>query len=230
MRAGGEMKDGTRLYINITNNCNTNCPFCCMYSGTDKKTFMSFEIFKKIIDDCDGFFELQLEGGEPLLNKNIYLFMEYAISTKRCRKIIVLSNGLIIEKHLKRIVEIAVWYSMPIEIKISVNYWLLKISDNFLETMDKILFSTADIEYVNIIFNVRKRKSGDEHIEDLLKKYGLYEASRIFYFQSYGRLSNTDYKKPVIVQNIKNWRLYASDGTNFEQDLISISEYERGLP
>ncbi|MBQ6628858.1 MAG: hypothetical protein IJH65_08585 [Methanobrevibacter sp.] len=32
------MKKGTRLYINITNRCNTRCPFCCMYSGEDKTT------------------------------------------------------------------------------------------------------------------------------------------------------------------------------------------------
>ena len=70
------MKTGTRLYINITNRCNTTCPFCCMYSGVSKTTEMPFETFKNIIDENEGEFELQLEGGEPLLNKNIYLFIE----------------------------------------------------------------------------------------------------------------------------------------------------------
>ena len=46
------MKKGTRLYINITNHCNTNCPFCCMYSGIKKNTYMGFETFKTIIDNC----------------------------------------------------------------------------------------------------------------------------------------------------------------------------------
>ena len=73
------MKTGTRLYINITNRCNTTCPFCCMYSGESKSTEMPFETYKQIIDENDGEFELQLEGGEPLLNRNIYLFIEYAI-------------------------------------------------------------------------------------------------------------------------------------------------------
>ena len=44
------MKKGTRLYINITNHCNTDCPFCCMYSGTKKNTYMDFDTFKTIID------------------------------------------------------------------------------------------------------------------------------------------------------------------------------------
>ena len=89
------MKTGTRLYINITNRCNTTCPFCCMYSGESKSTEMPFETYKQIIDENDGEFELQLEGGEPLLNRNIYLFIEYAISTQRCKKVIVLSNGIV---------------------------------------------------------------------------------------------------------------------------------------
>jgi molybdenum cofactor biosynthesis enzyme MoaA len=46
-----------------------------MYSGTNKNTFLSFERFKEIIDARNDDFELQLEGGEPLLNQNLYLFM-----------------------------------------------------------------------------------------------------------------------------------------------------------
>ena len=72
-----QLKEGTRLYICLTNQCNTKCPFCCMYSGPDKNRFMNFETFKNIIDTNEGIFELQLEGGEPLLHKNIFLFMEH---------------------------------------------------------------------------------------------------------------------------------------------------------
>ena len=79
--------------------------------------------------------------------------------------------------------------------------------------------------YINFIFNVRKRKE-DDWIEDELRKYKLFEKSNIFYFQSYGKLKDSDYEKPIIVQNINNWFLYASDGTCFNQDLIARSEYE----
>ena len=121
------MKKGTRLYINLTNKCNTNCPFCCMYSGTNKNTFMDFETFKKIIDGCKGKFELQLEGGEPILNKDIFLFIEYAISTNRCLKIIILSNGIELQKYMKRFIDIANWNKILIEFKISINYWSFSI-------------------------------------------------------------------------------------------------------
>ena len=85
------MKKGTRLYINLTNKCNVNCPFCCMYSGTNKNRFITFDKIKEIIDSTKGEFEFQLEGGEPLLHKDIFLFLEYAVSTGRCKKIIILS-------------------------------------------------------------------------------------------------------------------------------------------
>ena len=75
------MKKGTRLYINITNYCNTNCPFCCMYSGTKKNTYMGFETFKTIINNCKDNFELQLEGGEstisPILTDVLKLVDKY---------------------------------------------------------------------------------------------------------------------------------------------------------
>ena len=83
---------GTRLYINITNRCNTDCPFCCMYSGTGKTIDMKFDVFRRIVDDCDGEFEIQFEGGEPLIHKNFYLFLEYAIATGRCKKVNILMN------------------------------------------------------------------------------------------------------------------------------------------
>lgn len=224
------MKKGTRLYINLTNHCNTNCPFCCMCSGINKNTFMSFDIFKNIIDNCNDNFELQLEGGEPILNKDIFLFIEYAISTGRCLKIIILSNGLKIKKYMKRFIDIACWNKIMIEFKISINYWLISVEKDFLYKLNLLLFSVKYIECINIIFNVRKRIDVDEDIDELLKKNGLYDNSNIYYLQSYGKFKNSKkYDKPVIVQNIDNWYIYSCDGKCFGQDLVKRSEYEETL-
>lgn len=223
------MKKGTRLYINITNQCNTNCPFCCMYSGTDKHTYMDFNTFKEIIDTCEGDYELQLEGGEPLLHDNLYLFTQYAVQTGRCKKVILLTNGLLIEKHIKQIAEFANLNKIMVELKISINYWLISQKKDFIKLMDKINIMTSSMQFVDVCFNVRKRKKGDDDIDNLLEKYSLLDKSHVFFFQSYGKLSDSEYEKPVIVQNIDNWRIYASDGTCFNQDLIARSEYEKLL-
>lgn len=203
-----------------------------MYSGTDKNRFITFEQYKNIIDNCKTEFELQLEGGEPLLHKDIFLFMEYAIHTNKCKKIIVLTNGILLEKYMKRFIDIANWYSVKFEFKISINYYLLnqanKSRQNQLKQLSNLVFATEFIPYINILFNVRKRHDVDEWINDELEKYNLKNMSNIFYFQSYGKLKDSDkYDKPVIVQNIDNWKIYASDGTCFDQDLIARSEYEK---
>ena len=86
------MKKGKRLYINITNKCNVECPFCCMYS-------------KQAITD--------------LLHKNLFLFLEYAVSTNRCTKIILLTNGILLEEHINRLIDFSSWNQILLEIKVS---------------------------------------------------------------------------------------------------------------
>ena len=219
---------GTRLYINITNACNTDCPFCCMYSGTDKSRFMEFDTYRKILDSCAGELEVQLEGGEPLIHRDFLRFAEYAVNTGRCRKLIILTNGLELERYWDRLVDLSVRSGIPAELKISVNYWLLQTDENHLRKLQKYILAAETAGSVSIRLNVRKRASGDEDIETALAQYGLLQYSSIYYLQSYGKLKGSPaYAGPVIVQNISNWELYASDGTCFGQDLVARSEYEK---
>ena len=223
------MKKGTRLYINITNRCNTNCPFCCMYSGTDNHIDMNFEIYKKIIDDCKTNFELQLEGGEPLLHENLYLFIEYAISTGKCKKILILTNGIVLKQHLKRFVDLSNFYKIPFEIKVSINYWLIGVNPDHIDNIKNYLFATEYLPYFKITCNVRLRHEHELIKRRIEKDLLLKKHSNIYYLQSYGKLKDSDYEKPIIVQNIENWCVYACDGTSFETDLIARSEYEYKL-
>lgn len=218
-----------RQYINITNNCNANCEFCCMWSDSSKHTFMDFDTFKGIVDSKDLPFELQLEGGEPLLHKDMYLFMDYARSTGRCTKIIILTNGILLGEHLKRIVEFHKCYDIPIVVKVSFNYWLYKIDKESLNKIKDEVLAIEFIDGVDILLNVRLRHE-DEHIKEMIYEMGLENISNIFYLQSYGKYEEeTEYDKPVIVQNIDDWFIYACDGTCFGKDLIARSDYERTL-
>jgi len=222
------IKTGTRLYINITNACNTNCPFCCMYSSTENSKYMDFDTFRSIVDKYDSEFELQLEGGEPLLHPNVYLFIEYALSKKGCKKVNILTNGIVLENHIRRIVELCKWYKIPFEIKVSVNYWLIKVNQDHIRKLEKIIFATEYIENFKISLNVRKREN-DEWIDEEIAKYKLTEHANSFYLQSYGKMTGSKYDKPVIVQNIADWHIFACDGKDFGQDLVARSEYEKTL-
>ena len=188
---------------------------------------MSFDTFKRIVDETEENFELQLEGGEPLLHKNLFLFLEYAVSTNRCTKIILLTNGILLEEHMNRLIDFSSWNQILLEIKASINYFLIEKNENHIKKMADLAFATKYIPSIDMVFNVRKRNEKDEDIETELKHYGILEQSNVFYLQSYGKLKDSEeYEKPIIVQNIEDWSLYASDGKCFGQDLIARSEYE----
>lgn len=220
-------KKKVRQYINITNSCNADCEFCCMWSSSKNSTFMTQEEFQKIIDEKDNPFELQIEGGEPLLHSEMYSFLQYAVNTGRCLKVIILTNGFLLDEHFDRLVKFGKENNVPIVIKISVNYWLYAIDNEIVKKCRKFYDLSKDNPKFSIILNVRLRH-GDDWIVQLIEEAGVKEISNIFYLQSYGRYENeTEYSKPVIVQNIDDWFVYACDGTCFGKDLIARSDYEK---
>ncbi len=70
------------VFIEPTNLCNAKCPLCPTGTGTLKreKGFMSFELYKKIIDQIKWYTEnIYLWNlGEPFLNQEIYSMIKYA--------------------------------------------------------------------------------------------------------------------------------------------------------
>lgn len=70
------------LFVEVTNRCNLTCPTCQLgtseaYNGY-KKADLSFDQFKKIIDQIPSLVYITLQGvGEPLLNKDIIKMISY---------------------------------------------------------------------------------------------------------------------------------------------------------
>jgi cyclic pyranopterin phosphate synthase len=229
------MKSKKRFYFSLNNVCNVNCEFCAMHSGTDKSTYLDFNRYKEILDKNKDFFELQLEGGEPLLNPDFYLFMEYAKYTKKCNKIIISTNGILLKKHIQRITDFITFSKIPIHIKMSINYSLVsdyeKMNKNIFKYARDMYLATEFIENLKLSFNVRLRHSDkDKWLIEKLKENKIYEISDIYELQKYGKLENNkSYDKPFINQNIDDFYLYSSDGINFAQNLIKRSNHEKTL-
>lgn len=92
------------LYIDPSSGCNFQCTFCptgdrnLIKQVNRKVTQMSFELFKKIIDDLDSFdgviklLRLHKEG-EPLLNKDFTKMVKYAKQSKKILKIDTTTNA-----------------------------------------------------------------------------------------------------------------------------------------
>ncbi len=95
----------TSLIIEPTNTCNLRCSFCFVTEGmTRPEGFMSFDLFKKVIDDTPGLEHLCMHNwGEPLLNKDIFRMFDYA-HAKGVRHIVMNTNGtLLTDKMLDKI-------------------------------------------------------------------------------------------------------------------------------
>ena len=217
-----------RIYLNLTNRCNVKCDFCCMFSEPSKNTFLSFDKYKEIIDNSECFFELQLEGGEPFLHEDFYLFVEYARFTGRCTKITISTNGILLPKHLQRLTDFCDFSKISIVIKRSINYYLYNLDNGIFKKCRDLYLATEFIPNFKIEFNVRLRKE-DNWIVEKLKEFKIYEQSRVYELQNYGRMGNDLYSKPFIVRNIDEFFLYASDGECFNDDMIKRSEYEKTL-
>jgi len=222
-----------RLYINITNKCNVLCPFCCQYSSPLRNYNMSFDIFKAIIDEHKKF-EVQLEGGEPTVHPEFVKMVSYCLKHKECGRVIIQSNG--IERTLleRCLIEKDLWTKLIF--KISFNDYLYKlgnkpasehknIKNNHLFNLLLLKQNTQFVPNVELIINARTTENDSNDVKQLLEDNGLIENAVIYKIQKYGR--SKEGIEPFIKQNIDDWKIYASDGKCFGQDLITRSEYEK---
>lgn len=221
-----------RLYINITNKCNVFCPFCCQYSSPQRDCYMSFKTFQSIIDEHEKF-EVQFEGGEPTIHPEFVKMVSYCLNHKECGRVVIQSNG--IERALLEqcLIEKDFWTQLVF--KISFNEYLYKlgkpssahsnIKNNHLFNLLLLKQNIQFVPNVKLIINARTTENDSYDVKQLLEDNGLLEDAVIYKIQKYGR--SKEGVEPFIKQNIKDWKIFASDGKCFGQDLISRSEYEQ---
>lgn len=97
------------IYIEPSNLCNFKCDFCAMQSSDKTKNVskqcMTFEMFKKVVDDIKGFGEkikmLRLTvNGEPLMNKNLPQMIRYAKESHVADFIEIITNASLLNRKL----------------------------------------------------------------------------------------------------------------------------------
>ena len=85
------------LEIEITKRCNLNCLHC--YVGGNQKVDLEETYIKKTIEQANemGVNRLVLTGGEPLLNKNVFTYAQYATKIG-IPDIALLTNGTLLDE------------------------------------------------------------------------------------------------------------------------------------
>jgi len=92
------------LYVELSGFCNLKCKFCPHFLDPDSliKDNMSFETFKKVVDDIESLGHLKvlrlIGTGEPLLNKNFLKMAQYAWKSSSVDKLELTTNGILLKK------------------------------------------------------------------------------------------------------------------------------------
>ena len=98
--------------IETTNACNLNCKMCPRRDSDRPVGFMSFKLFKKIIDEAKKYgpmgFSLHKDG-EPLLHPKLFQMIDYIKKANHKNTIYLATNGILLdEEKAKRILELGV--------------------------------------------------------------------------------------------------------------------------
>ena len=89
----------------ITKRCNLQCTYCFANEFVNKKnTDISLENFEKALDfiATDGSGRVGLIGGEPLIHDKFKDIMEKLIYDNRFERIVIYTNGLLIDKYINQ--------------------------------------------------------------------------------------------------------------------------------
>ena len=192
----GKAKIPFRYFLELTYHCNLNCPYC--YIGSERnKQELSFEDWKKVIDQIPFYGIITLVGGEPLIRKDFIDIFAYA-AKKVWNKTHVVTNGILLNDEI---------------IKAFIEYKLLLLSvslDGYAENHDKN--RGKDGIFDTIISNLENLKSQkpkqmidiktivlENNLDDLVKLYKLCEKMG-FNFFSISFLRNNHWKQNSILK------------------------------
>lgn len=218
------LKKRAKLYIDLTNSCNLACPFCCANSLPTNTKFMSLDLFKSIIEkDEHESVEIQLEGGEPTINKDLWKILEHCDANPKVKKITLLHNCTKIQECVDFFKSKS--FHKPVELKLSLNFYLVDLFPDLVEKIEAAHVSLKDTPFIKVYVNARYREDCDAD-DKMIRMMFLTSvpASRIsvYAFCNFGRGSS--FEEPC-----SEWLGYASDGKFFGADTNGRFEYEGSL-
>lgn len=218
------LKKRAKLYIDLTNSCNLACPFCCANSLPSNTRFMSSSLFRSIIEkDGHEAVEVQLEGGEPTINGDLWEILDYCDANPKVKKIVLLHNCTKIDECVDFFKSKP--FHKPVELKLSLNYYLLSLFPDLVERIEAAHLSLEDTPFVKVYVNARYREDcsfDDEMIRAMFLTRVPASRISVYAFCSFGR--GASFEEPC-----SEWLGYASDGKFFGADTNGRFEYEGSL-
>lgn len=184
------------LFVDPASSCNFKCKFCPtgdrdLITSTGRwQGRMSFDIYKKIIDDLKEFDRplkvLRLyKEGEPLLNKNFVEMVRYAKQSGMVEYIDTTTNGYLLE--LERI--------LP---AIEAGLDRINISVNGLSDKQFFEFTGVNVNFNNFVENIKTLYKNKGSCEICVKITGdhLAEEEKQYFYDTFG-----DYSDRIFIEN-----------------------------
>lgn len=221
-----------RLYFAVTNHCNRACPWCSTYSSPKKMTFLSFEAYEKSFPE-EGFFEVQLEGGEPTVHPEFDRFVSLAVSHPRVSRLVLCTNGVLLPRSRAELRTWLLRFGERFTLKISFNHYLRGRDPQLLPLLIllKELFDELGGDRL-LVINVRLRKGYDNDdavVLSEIEQADLKDCANIFFLQRYGLASDQeDWETPFLAGT--NFSMVNPDGRVFGPELVMRSEAMGALP
>lgn len=161
-----------RIYLEITNACNLNCPFCRNDKGNNYLTIDIIDNYLSQIKEVCDYVYLHVLG-EPLLHKDFNLILD--LLDKYNLNLQLVTNGILLNKHLD-ILNHKCLRKLSISIH-SINN--IDVNDDYFKTIDCIIKNNNDkfIELRFYDFNNLDNKIIN-YLNKLKNEYGLKETSK----------------------------------------------------
>lgn len=236
--------------IEITNLCNLKCVMCPRCGEISSKTMypskkgcMKYEWFKKILDQFDNITRLTINGGEPLLNKDVKQMMEYC--RKKNIKLQVITNGLLMdEEMINCMVKNVTYLQISIDGATKEIYEKIRVNgkyDKLIRNIENLIEKIKDVDKpsliqqninLNFVCMEQNYKEMDKII-DLASQVGIDNVHMLKYsknfhiedkemLEQYEIINNKDYLKKVNYTKVKankcGINLMFNENNNFTYD------------
>lgn len=197
-------------FISVSNICNANCKFCDIHEKTD--IYTKLDIFK-LLEQLKTFGAKYVHftgGGEPLANKDIYRYFEYATSLGL--NIIFITNGYLLdEEKIKKLKEYnikAVFFSIDSNIP-KVHDEIRGKKGIFERSTNSINLIKEKYPNIKIVIN---HVLNNENIDDIL------------YFIDMSKKVKYDYLNPIIVKECPEYYFSKEQIEKYNASIPTIYE------
>jgi len=221
-----------RVYVALTNHCNRACPWCSTCSSPAGSTYLSRAAFLAVLPAL-GAFELQLEGGEPLLHPDFWELVQVARAHKRCTRLVLCTNGVLLPREAPALRAWLARLGEPLTVKAALNHHLIERDPSYVARCVGLRDRLAELGGDRaLVINVRLRRGyadDDRAVCKAVAEAGLGPHANIFFLQRYGFASGEQgWEPPWLVWD--NFTLVNPDGRVFGPDLLARSAAMGELP